>query len=162
MNKELINRHIQAVAIQFISYSGTLSALAKFITHSMGDSAPSLEEVTHYLSKEETQKELLKWEVGLFKNTIGSWSLVSLATPPTIEGMRYRLDHFPVSNTCCRWCLQDAKRLAHIELVPELNIHGLPVHRSLLHRGGCMQAWLTMRNQVARADAAPTKRESLL
>lgn len=160
MNNERVNAALQECAIQFISYRGTLPAIANFAAVSMGETAPPIEEIIHYLKKTETHKELLKWEVALFKNTIGDWSLVSLATPPTIENMRYRLEHFPVSNTCCRFCLQDAKRLAHIDLVPELDMHGKPVHRSLLHPGGCTKAWLTMRNQVARAGA--NKRESLI
>jgi hypothetical protein len=159
MNNELVNRHTQAVAIQFISYRGVLTTLANFVAHSMGESAPDMETITHYLSKETTHKELLSWDVGLWRNTTGDWSLVSLATPPTIEAMKYRLEHFPTSNTQCRWCLQDAKRLVHIELVVEKDIHGQPVHRSLLHKH-CMKPWLTMRNQVARAKQ-PTK-ESLL
>lgn len=150
MNAELINRHVQAVAIQFISYRGDLFALAGFVRHSMGADAPNIEELIHYLRKEETHNELLNWEVGLWRNTIGDWSLVSLATPPTIEAMRYRLDNFPISNTQCRFCLQDAKRLAHIDLVIERDIHGEPVHRSLLHKQ-CMKPWLAMRIQVARA-----------
>lgn len=162
MNNEKINAAAQLCAIQFISFRGPMFSLAGYVRQSMGDNAPSLAEIVHYLQKEETHNELLKWEVGLFKNTIGDWSLVSLATPPTIENMRYRLEHFPVSNTCCRFCLQDAKRLAHIDLVPELDIRGEPVPRSLLHRGGCMQAWLTMRTQVARADATPKTKASLI
>ncbi|WP_433737435.1 hypothetical protein [Pseudomonas putida] len=150
MNTGLVNAHVQECAIQFISYRGPLNKLVGFIAHSMGDSAPSLEELTHYLQKETTHTELLKREVGLWKNTTGDWSLVSLATPQTIEAMRYRLEHFPTSNTQCRWCLQDSKRLAYIDLVPEKDIHGLPVHRSLLHKQ-CMRPWLTMRQQVARA-----------
>jgi hypothetical protein len=148
-----INAAIQEVAIQFISYNGELSSIAKYAAASLGDSAPSMDELTLYLRKAETHTELVKYGVGLWKNTNGSWSLVSLATPPTIEGMRYRLEHFPTSNTQCRWCLQDAKRLAHIDLAPELDIRGEPVHNSRLHKGGCMKAWLTMRNQVARAAA---------
>lgn len=157
---ELINRHVQAVAIQFISYRGQLPALAGFVAHSMGEQAPPIDEIVHYLQKEETHRELAIWEVGLWKNTVGDWSLVSLATPPTIEGMRYRLDHFPISNTQCRWCLQDSQRLAHIDLVVERDIHGEPVHRSLLHKQ-CMKPWLTMRTQVARAGTT-TSKESLL
>lgn len=150
MNVELINRHIQAVAIQFISYRGDLIALAGFVRHSIGDTAPDIEELIHYMRKEETHKELLNWEVGLWRNTIGDWSLVSLATPPTIEQMRYRLNEFPISNTQCRFCLQDTKRLAHIDLIVETDIHGEPVHRSLLHKQ-CMKPWLLMRTQVARS-----------
>lgn len=157
MNNEKINAAAQEVAIQFISYRGPMFSLAGYVRQSMGDTAPPLAEIVHYLQKKETHEELLKWEVGLFKNTIGDWSLVSLATPPTIGQIKYRLEHFPVSNTCCRFCLQDAKRLAYIDLVPELDIHGVPVPRSLLHPGGCMKAWGEMRTQVARADAAPTK-----
>lgn len=151
MNTELINRHILNVTIQFISYRGQLPTLAGFVAHSMGDQAPAIDELIRYLQRAETHAELLSWEVGLWKNTIGDWSLVSLATPPTIEGMRYRLDNFPIStSTQCRFCLQDSKRLAHIDLVPERDMHGEPVHRSLLHKQ-CLKPWLAMRTQVARA-----------
>jgi hypothetical protein len=160
MSDEIINRAIQEVAIRFISYRGDINKMATFVAHAIGVAAPDLQTITHYLRKEETQVELLTYDVGLWHNTVGDWSLVSLATPPTIEAMRYRLEHFPPSNTCCRWCSQDARRLAHIELIPERDIYGLPVHRSMLHKH-CQKPWLTMRNQVARADAAPT-RPSLL
>lgn len=147
------NAAIQEVAIQFISYKGELHSLAKFVAASLVEAAPDMETLTHYMRKEETHKELQQhYGVGLWRNTDGSWSLVSLATPPTIEQMRYRLEHFPTSNTQCRWCLQDAKRLAHIDLVVEKDIRGEPVHRSLLHKA-CMRPWLAMRNQVARAGA---------
>jgi hypothetical protein len=155
------NAAIQEVTIQFISYNGELTSLAKFVAATLGEQAPSMDELTHYMRKAETHAELLKYGVGLWKNTNGSWSLVSLATPPTIEGMRYRLEHFPTSNTQCRWCLQDAKRLADLDLVVEKDIRNEPVHNSRLHRV-CMKPWLTMRNQVTRADAAPAKRESLI
>jgi hypothetical protein len=146
-----LHAHVQAVAIQFISYRGDITALAKFVAASMVTGAPDLEALIHYLRKESTHKELMEqYEVGLWRNTTGDWSLVSLATPPTIEQMKYRLDNFPVSNTQCRWCLQDAKRLSDLELVSELNLHGQPVHRSRLHPI-CMRPWLSMRTQVARA-----------
>lgn len=151
-----INAAIQEVTIQFISYNGELQALAKFVAASMGATAPDMEMLTHYMRKEETHKELVKYGVGLWRNTNGTWSLVSLATPPTIEVMRYRLEHFPTSNTQCRWCLQDSKRLADIDLIVEKDIRGEPVHNSRCH-AACMKPWTTMRNQVARADAAPQK-----
>ncbi|WP_104960909.1 hypothetical protein [Pseudomonas sp. XWY-1] len=160
MNDESINRHIQAVAIQFISYRGDIRAMASFIAASMGDAAPDIELLTNYLRKPEIHEELIKWDVGIWRNTTGDWSLVSLAAPSSIEQMRYRLEHFPTSNTQCRWCLQDAKRLAHIELIPEKDIRGEPVDNSWLHKF-CMRPWLTMRNQVARAQTAPSK-ESLI
>ena len=156
MNKPVLNRAIQEVAIQFISYRGDITALATFVAHAIGAAAPDLETITHYMRKEETHIELLNYDVALWRNTIGDWSLVSLATPPTLEQMRYRLEHRPPSNTCCRWCGQDNKRLAYIDLIPEKDIRGLPVHNSMLHKH-CQKPWLVMRNQVARADAAPVK-----
>lgn len=150
MNTDLINRHIQAVAIQFISYRGRLDALVGFIAQSMGEQAPPRPELEHYLIQESTAKALLEYEVGIWKNLIGDWSLVSLATPPTIEAMKYRLAQFPTSNTQCRWCQQDSKRLAHIELVKELDIHNEPVHNSRCHKI-CMAPWRSMRRQVQRA-----------
>ncbi|KXK67632.1 hypothetical protein BC89_30350 [Pseudomonas monteilii] len=153
MNQEIILRHVQAVAIQFISYRGDIRAMASYVGASMGNIAPEIEQLAGYLRKPETLEELLKWDVGIWRNTAGDWSLVSLAAPSSIEQMRYRLEHFPTSNTQCRWCLQDAKRLAHIELIPERDIHGSPVDNSWLHKH-CMRPWLTMRNQVARAGTA--------
>lgn len=149
INTDLINRHIQAVAIQFVSYRGRLDSLAGFIAQSMGENAPSRPALEHFLIQESTQKALLEYEVGIWKNQIGDWSLVSLATPPTIEAMKYRLAQFPTSNTQCRWCGQDAKRMDHIELIKELDIHGEPVHNSRCHKI-CMGPWLSMRRQVAR------------
>lgn len=149
MNTDLVLRHIQNTAIQFISYRGRLDALVGFIAQSMGDSAPPRPELEHYLIQESTQKALLEYEVGLWKNLVGDWSLVSLATPPTIEAMRYRLAQFPTSNTQCRWCGQDAKRMDHYELVKELDIYGHPVHNSRCHKI-CLAPWLSMRRQVAR------------
>ena len=154
------NAAIQEVAIQFISYQGTLEALAKFVAASLGEAAPDMATLTHYMRKEEIHTELQqRYGVGIWRNTDGSWSLVSLATPPTIEQMKYRLEHFPTSNTQCRWCLQDTKRLAHIDLIIEKDIRGEPVHNSRCHKI-CMRPWLTMRNQVARAGT--NVRESLL
>lgn len=153
-----INAALQETAIQFISYNGELPTLAKYVAASMGQTAPDMETLTHYMRKTETHTELVKYGVGLWRNTNGSWSLVSLATPPTLEGMRYRLEHFPTSNTQCRWCLQDAKRLADIDLIVEKDIRGEPMHNSRLHKV-CMRPWLTMRMQVARS---PAKRESLI
>lgn len=149
MNAEFVYKHVQAVSIKFISYRGQLHALAGFIRQSMGDSGPSIEWLVHILQKERTQKELLDWEVGLWKNSIGDWSLVSLSTPPTIAQMKARLDEYPASNTQCRWCLQDTHRMGHIELINELDVHGIPVHRSRTHKV-CMRPWLSMRVQVAR------------
>lgn len=149
INVDLVNRHIQAVAIQFVSYRGRLDSLAGFIAQSMGEQAPSRPALEHFLIQESTQKALLEYEVGIWKNHIGDWSLVSLATPPTIEAMQFRLNKFPTSNTQCRWCGQDGKRLAHLELVPELDIYGEPVFNSRCHKI-CMTPWLSMRRQVTR------------
>lgn len=160
MNNPVLNRAIQEAAIRFISYRGDINTMATFVAHAIGAAAPDMETITHYLRKEETHEELLRYDVALWRNVIGDWSLVSLATPPTIEAMRYRLAHFPPSNTCCSWCGQDSRRLTHINLIPEKDIHGLPVHNRMLHKQ-CMKPWLTMRNQVARAQTAPAK-ESLL
>lgn len=147
---DLYNAAIQQVAIQFISYIGELPTLAKYVAAAL-DNPPDHETLTHYLRREDTHNELQqRYGVGLWRNTNGRWSLVSLATPPTIAGMKYRLEHFPTSNCQCRWCLQDMGRLAHLDLIVEKDIRGEPVHNSRCHVV-CMRPWLTMRNQVARA-----------
>lgn len=162
MSNPTLNRAIQEVAIQFISYRGGIHTMATFVAHAIGAAAPDLATIVHYMRKEETHTELLNYDVALWRNVIGDWSLVSLATPPTLEAMRYRLEHFPPSNTCCRWCGQDSRRLAYIDLFPEKDVYGLPVHNSVLHKH-CQKPWMVMRNQVARADSqVTTAKESLI
>lgn len=153
MNAELIFRHIQALAIHFVSYSGPLLALVDFVRHSMADSVPTTEELDLFIRKEANQRELaLHWEVALWKGASGLYHLVCITPELDVEVARRRLNEFPVSPTQCRWCLQDAKSFVAIDLVPELDIHSIPVHRSRLHKS-CMRPWLQMRDLVEHADA---------
>jgi len=153
MDNELLYRHVQALAIHFVSYKGPLPALAGFIKHSLGDSAPPISQIEIALRRESVQLELAtSWEVSLFTDTRGLFHLVNISPERDPEIARRRLNNFPTSPSQCRWCLQDSRTLSHLELVPELDIHGHPVHRSRLHKGGCMRAWLLMRDLVSHAD----------
>lgn len=153
MNAQLINRHVQAVAIQFIAYSAPIDAIAKFVAQSMGDDAPDMAELQHYLRKEETHKQLsAEYEVGLWRGPGDQWRLVSLATPPTIEQIEYRLSTYPTStSTQCAWCLIDEKNRAEYELIKLHDLHGRPVHRRLVHKA-CYRPWSVMVTQLARSN----------
>lgn len=152
MDNELLCKHLQALAIHFVSYKGPLPALAGFVKHSMGEFAPPISLIEIALRRESIQKELIDWEVSLFSDTRGLFHLVNVSPERDVEIARRRLNSFPVNTSSCRWCRADSRTLSHLELVPELDIHGHPVHRSRLHRGGCMRAWLLMRDLVEHAD----------
>ena len=156
MDTDLLYRHIQALAIHFVSYVGPLPALAGFIKHSLGDSAPPISAIEIFLRRESVQLELAtSWEVALFTDTRGTFHLVNISPERDVEIARRRLNSYPVNTSSCRWCLADSRTLSHLELVPELDIHGHPVHRSRLHKQ-CLRPWLLMRDLVEHADKKVT------
>ena len=156
MNADLLLRHIQALAIHFVSYVGPLPALAGFVRHSMGESAPPISQIELFLRRESVQLELAtSFETALFTDTKGLFHLVCITPEHDVEVARRRLNSYPTSPSQCRWCLQDTKTLSHLELVPELDIYGHPVHRSRLHKQ-CLRPWLQMRDLIAHADRRET------
>jgi hypothetical protein len=156
MKNELLLRHIQALAIHFVSYVGPLPALAGFVKHSMGEMAPPISLIELALRRESVQKELaVSYETALFTDTRGHFHLVNIAPERDPEVARRRLNRYPDSPSQCRFCYQDSRTLSHLELVPELDIHGHPVHRSRLHKQ-CLRPWLQMRDLVEHADKKVT------
>lgn len=153
MDTELIYRHLQALAIHFVSYSGPLPALVGFVHHSMATASPGHDALDLFIRKEANQKELAThWETACWKSANGLYHLVCITPELDVEVARRRLNEFPTAPSQCRWCLQDAKTFDALDLVKETDIHGHPVHRSLLHRQ-CMRPWLQMRDLVEHADA---------
>lgn len=143
---------MQAVAIQFIAYAAPLEAIAKFVAQSMADDAPDMPGLIHYLRKEDTHKLLAaEYEVALWRGPGDSWRLVSLATPPTIEAIEYRLGTYPTStSTQCAWCLIDERNHYASELMKVRDLHGEEIHRRLVHRQ-CYKPFTIMVTQLARA-----------
>lgn len=158
MNVHLISRHVQAVALRFCGYSASIENIARFVALSMGDDAPPMPELIHYLRKESTHKELAEnFEVALWKGP-SAWRLVSLATPATIEDMELRLNNYPVdSGTQCAWCMINEHNHYATELVRMRNLDGSPVHRRSVHKL-CYRPWAAMVTQVARANAGAIKK----
>lgn len=153
MDTELIYRHLQALAVHFVSYSGPLPALVEFAHHSLAVASPGKEALDLFIRKESNQKELAThWETALWKSSNGLYHLVCITPELDVEVARRRLNQFPTAPSQCRWCLADAKSHVDRDLVKETDIHGHPVHRSLLHRN-CMRPWLQMRDLVEHADA---------
>lgn len=158
MDEEKIYAHVQAVARQFNAWRGNLPALVEFVRYSMKADAPPADRLDIFLRKETTQRALIGYEVGLWRATDKTYRLVSLAVTSDPEVARRRLNYRPFSTDQCRWCHIDERRLAPLELKPELDIHRNLVPASYLHPI-CMHSWLLCRALVEREQ---TKRESLL
>lgn len=154
MNTALINRHVAAVAIQFAAFAASLESIARYVAMSMGDDAPPLPELMHYLSKRETQYVLAAdFEVGLWVGPGRMWRLVSLSTPPTMEAIEHRLNSFPDSvSTQCAYCLIDEKNHYATELVKVYDLRGNPIHRRVVHRA-CYTPFTVMLQQYERVNS---------
>lgn len=155
MNTQLINRHVAAVAIQFAAFAAPLESIARYVAMSMGDDAPPLPELMHYLSKQETHDVLAaQFEVGLWCGPGKMWRLVSLATPQTMNAIEHRLNSFPDSvSTQCAYCLIDEKNHYSTELVKIYSLHNEPIHRRMVHRQ-CQKPFMVMLQQHERAQKA--------
>lgn len=147
-------RHAQAVALQFSAYAAPIESIAKFVHLSMGDDAPDMPDLVHFLRKEDTQKLLAaEYEVGLWRGPGGQYRLVSLTTPPTLEAIEYRLTSYPDSTgTQCAWCLINERNHFASELIQVRNVHGVPIHRRLVHKQ-CHKPFMAMVTQAARAGS---------
>lgn len=155
IDKQLVNRHVVAVALQFSAFAAPLESIAKFVAMSMGNDAPPLPELQHYLSKQETCDVLAaEFEVGLWVGPGRMWRLVSLSTPQSMEAIEHRLNSFPASvSTQCAWCLIDERNHYATELIKIFDLHGEPIHRRLVHRQ-CQKPFTVMLQQHERAQKA--------
>lgn len=155
IDKQLVNRHVVAVALQFSAFSAPLESIAKFVAMSMGNDAPELPELQHYLSKQETQDVLAeKHEVGLWCGPGKLWRLVTLSTPQSMSAIEHRLNTFPDSvSTQCAWCLIDERNHYSSELVKIYSLHNEPLHRRMVHRQ-CQKPFMVMLQQHERAQKA--------
>ncbi|MGQ7959890.1 hypothetical protein ACUTAF_19595 [Pseudomonas sp. SP16.1] len=151
MDEAKVYAHLQKIAVQFNAWRGRLPALIEFLRFSMGADAPETAALDHFLRKESTQRELVKFEVALWRGPDKSYRLISLAVTGDPEVARRRLAHKPTSATQCSWCHQDEKSFAPVALRPELNIFRNPVPCRFLHPQ-CAHSWELMRRMVERDD----------
>lgn len=151
INKQLVNRHVTAVALQFSAFAAPLESIVRYVAMSMGEAAPPLPELQHYLSKQETHDVLAaEFEVGLWVGPGRMWRLVSLSTPPTLTAIEHRLNSYPDSvSTQCSYCLIDEKNHYSTELIKLFDLHGEPIHRRLVHRQ-CFKPFSVMLAQMER------------
>lgn len=158
MNIALINRACTNVAIQFGGFAAPLESICKFVAIALGDDAPDMARLIHYLSKEETQEVLAAdHEVGLWRGPGNMWRLVSLTTPPTMEAIERRLSQYPDStSTQCAWCLIDERNHYATELVKVYDLHNEPIPRRMVHRA-CFKPFSVMLNQSERRKCPLTQ-----
>ena len=152
MNTQLVNRACTNVAIQFGGYAAPLEAIARYVALALGEDAPDMARLIHYLSKEETHKVLeAEHEVGLWCGPGKMWRLVSLTTPPTMEAIERRLSQYPDSaSTMCAWCYIDERNHYATELIKVFDLHGEPVPRRMVHRQ-CFKPFSVMLQQFERS-----------
>lgn len=144
--------HTQHVARHFIALKTSLETIVMMVAYDFGPSAPDPEQLSLFLRKEETQRELqINWETGLWRATDKSYRLVCLATPTDQAAAYRRLNNYPTSPTQCRFCWIDEKGLSTLELRPELDIYRNPVAKSFLHPH-CERSWKLMRAIVEREE----------
>lgn len=144
--------HTQFVARHYAAYKGSIESIVAFIVYSMGSDAPDPDQLSIFLRHPETLRKLEnEFETALFRDASKQWHLICLSPPLDPEVCRRRLNHRPTSpGTQCRWCLQDSKGFAVLELRPELDIYQNPVPASMLHPQ-CMRPWYAMRAIVDRS-----------
>lgn len=161
---EILLAHTQYVAKFYQAYRGSLDKLIELIRYSIGTAAPAPDRVRNFLMRASTQKILeTEYETALWRSAdrTKSWRLVCLATQTDPEVAKRLLAKRPPSSECCSFCWADEQGV-YDALIPELDIYGNPINPTVkLHRQ-CARPWKLHRDLVARADAAPAKRESLL
>lgn len=148
--------HTQYVAKHYAAFKGSIESICAFVAYSLGTDAPDADQISVFLRHPDTLKKLeFEFETALFRDTCKVWHLISLAPPMDVAVCKRRLAHKPTSpGTQCRWCLQDSKGFAPLELKPELDIYQNPVPASFLHPQ-CLRPWNAMRALVERSEAEP-------
>lgn len=144
--------HIQFTARHFLALRCTLDKLIELVRYSIGEAAPTTDEIRNFLLKESTQKTLeLEHETALWcsSDRNKSWRLICLATTADPEVAKRLLNRKPPSSDCCAFCWQDEKGFTDA-LKPELDIYGNQIAGCYLHRP-CARPWKYLRDLVARA-----------
>jgi hypothetical protein len=147
--------HCQYVARHYSAFKGSIESIVSFIAYSIGAESPDPDQLSVFLRRPETQRTLeTNYETALFRDISKQWHLISLAPPTDPAVCRRRLNHRPTSpGTQCRWCYQDSKGYAALELKPELDVYRNPVPASFLHPQ-CFRPWLAMRAIVERENTS--------
>lgn len=152
--KEVVLAHAQHVARHFAALATSIEKIVELVRHSIGEAAPSADEVSLFLRRESTIRELeYHRETALFQSAdIGkTWRLISLAVQTDPVKAAALLARRPPSTHFCSFCWVDEGRSADKELlVPEKDIYGAVVSPVMLHKQ-CVRPWMALRAVVENA-----------
>lgn len=150
--KETVLAHTQHVARHFAALATGIDKICELVRHSIGSAAPGADEVSLFLRRESTIKELeYHRETALFQSAdIGkTWRLVSLAVQTDPVKAAALLARRPPSTHFCSFCWVDEGRSADKEfLVPERDIYGEAVSPAVMLHKQCLRPWLALRAVV--------------
>lgn len=151
--KAVVLAHTQHVARHYAVLSTGIDKIVELVRHSIGEAAPSADEVSIFLRREATIKELEhNRETALFQATDANktWRLISLAVQTDPVKARALLERRPPSSEFCFFCWIDESRSADKEtLVLEKDLYGEAVPSVRLHKQ-CVRPWLALRAVVEK------------
>lgn len=154
--KAVVLAHCQHVARHFAVLSTSIDKIVELVRHSIGEAAPSAEEVSIFLRREATIKQLeYQHETALFQSSdpAKTWRLISLAVQTDPTKAAALLARKPPSAEFCNFCWSDESRSADKEtLILEKDIYGNAVPTVRLHKQ-CVRPWLALRAVVLGANS---------
>lgn len=154
--KETVLAHTQHVARHFQALATSIDKIVELVRHSIGTAAPSAEEISIFLRRESTIRELEhNRETALFQSadTNKQWRLVSLAVQADPVKAAALLQHRPPSSYFCSFCwISEERSRDREDLVLEKDLYGEAVENVRLHKQ-CVRPWLALRAVVEKVHA---------
>lgn len=155
--KEVVLAHTQHCARHFQALATSIDKIVELVRHSIGEAAPSADEVSLFLRRESTIKELEHHrETALFQSADAGkqWRLVSLAVQTDPVKAAALLARRPPSTHFCSFCWISEERSADKELlVPEKDIYGEAVSPAHMLHKQCLRSWMALRAVVEKNHA---------
>ncbi|MBU3055847.1 hypothetical protein [Pseudomonas indica] len=145
--------HIQGLAMRYGALKTDLPKLAELLAYSIGEAAPSADELMRFMRLESVQRELeSRWDVWLEQSAdkAKTWRLVNLAMPADPQRAAARLKARPQQADSCTWCWLAEPGHRGV-LQPYRDLNGRAVGGVHLHRA-CKAAWTRLENMVMRSD----------
>lgn len=147
--KEVVLAHTQHVSRHFAALATSIDRIVELVRHSIGEAAPSADEISLFLRRESTMKELEHHrETALFQSAdiAKQWRLISLAVQTDPVKAAALLARRPPSSYFCSFCWVDEGRSFDREfLVPEKDIYGVAVSPPVLLHKQCVKPWMALR-----------------
>lgn len=157
--KETVLAHCQHVARHFQALATSIDKICELVRHSIGEAAPSADEISLFLRRESTMKELEHHrETALFQSadTNKQWRLISLAVQADPTKAAALLARRPPSSYFCSFCwIDEGRSFDREDLVLEKDLYGEAVDNVRLHKQ-CVRPWLALRAVVENAKCTTT------